>query len=135
MQARALSSVAALGALLASAPLLAHHSFAAEFDASTSVKLEGVVTRVEWTNPHCWIYVDVKGPDAKIVSWAIEADAPNAMSRQGFRMSLVPPGTVMVVEGYRAKNGTATAKARKVMLLDGRVLFVRSPDDPQRPKS
>jgi hypothetical protein len=134
MQARVLSSVAALAVLLGAPPLLAHHSFAAEFDASKSVKLRGTVTRMEWTNPHVWIYLDVPWPDEKTVSWAIEADAPNAMSRQGFRTNVAQPGTVMVVEGYRAKNGTSTAKAMKVSLPDGHVLFVRSPERPQPPK-
>ena len=79
--------------LAAAAPVLAHHAFAAEFDAATPVTLRGTVTKMEWINPHSWIYIDVKEPDGKVTSWMIEAGAPNALLRRGFNKDSLPPGT------------------------------------------
>ena len=120
--------VLALAALSAStaASLSAHHSFAAEFDASKPVSLEGTLTKVVWMNPHGWIYVDVPGADGKVVNWAIEFGSPGALLRRGLRVTDFPPGIKLTVKGYLAKNGTPTANASSVVLPDGRNLFTAS---------
>src|ERR1700733_5384535 len=95
MNRKVLGASTALGLLLPGASALGHHSFSAEFDADKPVRLEGAISRLERTNPHVGIYLDVKGPDGKVVNWAIEATAPNAMSRRGFHKEALPPGTVL----------------------------------------
>jgi hypothetical protein len=130
MNMKVLGASTALGLLLSGVSAQGHHSFAAEFDADKPVKLLGTVTRIEWTNPHVWIYLDVKGPDGHVVNWAIEATAPNTMHRQGFRMDRLPPGTVLMVDGYLAKKGPPRAKGRRVTLPDGQVLVVAPSDGP-----
>ena len=107
-------------------PIAAHHAFAAEFDAKRPLKLQGTVTKMEWVNPHSWLYIDVKGPDGMVVSWAVEAGAPNAMFRRGFRKDSVPPGTEVVVDGYQAKDGSLKANGRSITLPDGKTVFVGS---------
>jgi hypothetical protein len=103
-------------------PLSAHHSFAAEFDAAKPVTLEGTVARLEWTNPHAWLYLDVRGADGKVVQWALELSAPSALNRRGFRPDVARPGTTLAVKGYAAKNGTLRARIWYVTLPDGRSL-------------
>jgi len=116
-------------ALLANGGLLtAHHSFSAEFDASQPVRLEGTVSRVLWTNPHAWIYVAVTDPPGHVVIWAIEATSPSALARRGLRLESIPPGSRVIVSGYRAKNGTPTARGGDLSLPDGRTLSLGSPD-------
>ena len=132
-------ATAAVGLLLSGAPLAAHHAFTAEFDASKPVILRGTVTKMEWTNPHAWLHIDVKGSDGKVVNWAIECGAPNAMIRRGWNKNSIPLGTAVVVNGYQAKNGTPTANGANIDLPDGRKLFVGSsgtgaPDDPDAKK-
>ena len=112
--------------VLAAAALQAHHSFAAEFDANQPVRLQGVVTKVEWTNPHAWIYIDVKQPDGALETWAIEGGTPNTLLRRGFSKNSLPIGTVIVVDGYRARNGSKRANGRDLTLPDGRKLFLGS---------
>ncbi|MEO8259588.1 MAG: DUF6152 family protein [Acidobacteriota bacterium] len=107
-------------------PALAHHSFAAEFDGTQPVTLRGTVTRIEWANPHGWIYLDVRGSDGTVVSWAVETAAPNALIRRGVRNSDFPVGIEITVKGYRAKNGTAKANASTLTLPDGRELLAGS---------
>ena len=126
MKARLSVVGAAAALLLAAVPVLAHHSFAAEFDADKPVTLKGTLTKMEWINPHGWIYVDVKGPDGKVVNWAIESGAPNALIRSGLRKTDFPVGTEVVIEGYRSKNGTPTANGITVKLTDGRNFFMGS---------
>ena len=117
---------AAAGLLLAAVPVLAHHSFAAEFDADKPITLKGTLTKMEWINPHGWIYIDVKSPDGKVVNWAIESGAPNALIRRGLRKTDFPVGTEVLVEGFRAKNGTPTANGITVKLTDGRNFLMGS---------
>ena len=112
--------------LAAAAPVLAHHAFAAEFDANAPVTLRGTVTKMDWINPHSWIYIDVKEPDGKITSWMIEAGAPNALLRRGFNKDSLPPGTEILVEGYQAKSGAKRANGRDITFTDGKKLFVGS---------
>ena len=109
-----------------SAITLAHHAFAAEFDASKPIKMEGVVARMEWINPHAWIHIDVKKPDGKVERWAIEAGTPTVLLRRGFTKNSLLPGTQIHVDGYRAKDGSRRANGRDLTFKDGRKLFLGS---------
>ena len=117
-----------VGLMLAAAPakLLAHHSFAAEYDGNKSVKLKGTLTKVEWVNPHGWIYVDVPGKDGKTVNWAVEFGSPNALLRRGLRKADFPPGIEVTVDGFLSKDGSPTVNASGVTLPDGRSLYTGS---------
>src|SRR5216117_1163642 len=130
--------VAAAGVLviLAAVPMWAHHAFAAEFDAKQPVKFKATVTRMEWTNPHVWIHVDVKQPDGTVEKWAIEAGTPNVLYRRGFSKQALLPGTEIIVDGYRSKDGRRRANGRDLTLPDGRTLFLggSSPDAPDQEK-
>ena len=120
-------AAAALALATLGAPVAAHHAFSAEFDANSPVTLKGAVTRVEWINPHSWLYIDVKDQTTgKVVSWKVEMGAPNQLLRRGWNKSSLPAGTEVVVEGYRAKNGSDIANGGNVTLADGRKLFVGS---------
>ena len=118
--------VAAVGVLmiLTTATAWGHHAFAAEFDAKQPVKFKAVVTRMEWTNPHVWIHVDVKQPDGTVEKWSIEAGTPNVLFRRGFTKQSLLPGTEILVDGYRAKDGSRRANGRDLTLPDGRTLFL-----------
>jgi hypothetical protein len=125
--ARALGAIAiAVGLLRLTAPVVAHHAFSAEFDAKRPVKLEGVVTKVEWINPHSWIHIEVKKPDGTSQAWMIEAGAPNSLTRRGFTKESLPIGTKIVVDGYQAKDGAARANGRDLTFSDGKKLFMGS---------
>ena len=130
------SAAASVGVVVMTIPGLAHHSFNAEFDGTRPVTLKGTVTRMEWVNPHAWITMEVKGPEGNVVTWRVEAGAPNAMFRRGFRRDSLPVGTEIVVEGFLAKQMPNTANGRDLTFSDGRKLFVGSsgtgaPGDPK----
>jgi hypothetical protein len=121
------SVIAGAALLVASeAPLIAHHSFAAEFDVNKQVTIKGKVVKVEWVNPHSWIHVDVTGPDGKVERWAVEGAAPNALTRRGWTKNSLPIGIDITIEGFQAKDGSFRANAREVIFPDGTKLFIGS---------
>ena len=123
MPTKSYIAVAIGSLLLAAAPVAAHHAFAAEFDVNQPVKVKGTLTKVEWVNPHAWIYVDVKGADGKVVNWHFELGPPNALFRLGWKKDSIPTGIEVEVTGYRAKSVEAVANGRSITLPDGRELF------------
>jgi hypothetical protein len=122
-------SILAAALALSAAPAFAHHSFAAEFDSNQSVTLKGSVAKVEWLNPHVWLYVDVKDESGKVAHWQCEGGAPNGLTRQGWGKTSLKEGDEIIIEGFRAKDATNTCSARSVKLPDGRRVFAGSPDD------
>jgi hypothetical protein len=129
---------AALVVTAAAVPVIAHHSFAAEFDAKRPVKLRGTVTKMEWINPHSWIHIDVKTADGKTEKWMVEGGAPNALLRRGWNKNSLLPGTEILVEGFQAKDGAMRANGRDITFPDGKKLFVGSsgtgaPDERKEP--
>jgi hypothetical protein len=116
-------------ALLAPAAALAHHSFAAEYDAKKPVTLKGTVTKVEWTNPHARFYVDVKDESGTVTNWNLELASPNVLARNGWTRHSLNVGDVVTVEGAQAKDGSQMANARAVVLADGKKVFAGSAYD------
>ena len=123
-------SLVVLAIVAAAVPVYAHHAFAAEYDANKPVSIRGKLTRVEWVNPHGWIHVDVTDDSGRVTNWAVETGSPNALLRRGLRKTDFTAGLEVVVNGYRAKNGTPTINGTSVKLPDGRNLFTggSSPD-------
>jgi hypothetical protein len=107
----------------AAAPVFAHHAFTPEFDNTKPVTLKGAITKVEWTNPHAWLWVDVKDADGKVTAWSFEMGSPFALMRAGWKRDDIKPGTEVEVSGYRARSGLPVANASIVKLPDGRDLF------------
>jgi len=118
------SAAAVLFLVLAVKPALAHHAFAAEFDAKRPIKLRGTVTKMEWINPHAWIHIDVKKPDGTVEEWMIEAGTPNTLLRRGFTKDSLKAGTEVVVDGYQSKDGSLRANGRDITLPNGQTLFL-----------
>ena len=128
MRLRVIAVVAglALGLWVTVASLSAHHAFAAEFDANKPLQMKGTVTKMEWLNPHVWLHMDVKTPDGKTENWAFEAGTPNVLFRRGFTRKSLLPGTVIVIDGYQAKDGSRRANGRDITFEDGKKLFMGS---------
>jgi hypothetical protein len=117
------------GLLLAAMPVLAHHSFAAEYDSTKPISLTGSVTKVEWMNPHARFYVDVKDEGGKVSNWEFELGSPNGLMRQGWTRSSMKVGDVVSVDGYVAKDGSKLGNARTIKTADGKKLFAGSTTD------
>ena len=116
----------AVALCLAASPAIAHHSFAAEFDATQPVTLHGTITKMEWINPHSWLHIDVKNADGTTTAWMIEGATPNTLLRRGFTREAVKAGTEITIVGFRAKNGANRANGRDLILPDGSRLFMSS---------
>lgn len=126
MNVKAALLLSSAGLLLWSAPLLAHHSFASEYDADKPVELKGVVTKIEWTNPHARFYVDVTESNGQVTNWNLELASPNVLVRQGWRRTSLQVGDLVTVNGSMAKDGSKMANAKSVVLPDGRRIFSNS---------
>jgi hypothetical protein len=129
-------AAAIAGVLATVVPVLAHHSFAAEFDKDQKVTLKGTITKMDWVNPHSWLYISVKDPDGRVQEWELEFGAPNALFRRGWKKDSLPVGTEVTVTAYRAKTMPHRANAEDVILPDGKKLFAGSsgsgaPSDPK----
>jgi Family of unknown function (DUF6152) len=129
MRAKFAMLIACAGMLASAVPVFAHHSFAAEYDASKPVELHGTVTKMEWTNPHARIYLAVKDANGTVTEWNLELASPNVLSRNGWTRHSLKEGDVVTVSGSRAKDGNTMANARTVILADGRKVFAGSATD------
>jgi hypothetical protein len=123
MNTKLMNVLTAAGVLVAAAlPVAAHHSFSAEFDANKQVKLEGRVVKMDWTNPHTWLYLDVTKPDGTVEHWAVEGGAPGVLLRAGWNRNSLPEGTKIIVNGFQSKDGALRANSRSIEFPDGRKL-------------
>jgi uncharacterized protein DUF6152 len=129
MRTKLAGLLAATGFMFATGTAIAHHSFAAEFDAGKPVTLKGTVTKIEWMNPHTYFYLDVAGADGKVVNWGMEMGSPNGLMRQGWTRNTLKVGDQITVEGSQAKDGTNVGNARVVMTAAGKRLFAASSQD------
>ncbi len=129
MRAKLAILIACAGMLATALPVFAHHSFAAEYDASKPVELHGTVTKMEWTNPHARIYLAVKDANGTVTEWNLELASPNVLSRNGWTRHSLKEGDVVTVSGARAKDGNTMANARTVILADGKKVFAGSATD------
>jgi hypothetical protein len=123
----------ALGVFLAALPVLAHHSFAAEFDVSKPITLKGKFVKMDWVNPHSQIHIDVMDADGKVTTWSCEALPPNGLYRQGWRKDSLKEGEEITVTGFRAKDGTATMWSSSVVRADGKKMFSGRADGEEGP--
>ena len=119
-------SLVGVALLAAAVPALGHHAFSAEFDATKPVRLQGVITKMEWINPHAWMHLEVTKEDGSVENWMIEAGPPGALVRRGWRKDSVAPGIEVLVEGYQAIDGALRANGRDVTFPDGTRLFAGS---------
>ena len=126
MRIKQTNLVVVAGILLYAVPVYAHHSFAAEFDAGKPITLRGSITRLEMTNPHGWLYINVTEEDGSVQNWAVETGAPRALMRAGGNRESLAPGTEIIVEGWLARNGTPTVNGRNIMFADGRSITTGS---------
>jgi hypothetical protein len=126
MRTRLIAVTCATAALVSAVTALAHHSFAAQFDGDKPVVLRGAVTKVDWRNPHIWVYLDVRDADGKVTKWECEGGAPNALTRQGWSREHLKLGEDITVEGWRAKDGTNTCNARTWRLASGQAILAGS---------
>jgi len=126
MKTKLALGTAALGLLLAAVPVMAHHSFAAEFDSNKPIKMTGTVTKIEWMNPHAYFYIDVKDASGKVTNWGLEMGSPNGLMRQGWTRNSMKIGDEVTVEGSAAKDGSNIGNARSVTLSGGQRLFAGS---------
>ena len=133
MKTKLFSAIAAVAMIAAAAPVMAHHSFAAEFDANKPVKLTGTVTKIEWMNPHAYFYIDVKDASGKVDNWGLEMGSPNGLMRQGWTRNSLKVGDEVTVDGSMAKDGSKIANARTVTLGNGTRLFAASSQTPAQP--
>ena len=126
MHARLCLATTVVAVTLTGASLAAHHSFAAEFDANKPITLVGAITKIEWVNPHAWIWIDVKARDGKLTNWAVELAPPNALLKRGWRRDVMRIGTVIKIGGYAAKSGREVANGIEITLPDGSRVLVES---------
>lgn len=124
MKQPVITPVTLLALLFWHLPVLAHHSFAAEFDIEKPLELQGKVTQVEFINPHSWIHIDVEKPDGVVEKWEIEGGTPNTLFRKGINQDTLAIGTVILVEGYQSRDGSNRASGRNLTLADGSKLFI-----------
>lgn len=129
MKAKLAIWAAGMGLLAAATPAFAHHAFAAEYDDSKPVKVKGVVTKLEWMNPHIWFYVNVTDESGKVTTWGFSGGPPGMLMRRGITKDVLKPGDVIMVEGFRAKDGSNNASGGNVTFADGRKVFAGAAED------